>query len=65
MVKNMQDYCLVMQYKNPEGRFINNDAIISGKIKAPKKILDLGFRHNDEIFCFILEKVRHFKLSLV
>ncbi|WP_316353935.1 hypothetical protein [Candidatus Trichorickettsia mobilis] len=37
----MQEYRLVMQYKNLEGRFINNDVIISGKIMAPKEIVDL------------------------
>ena len=45
----MQEYRLVMKYKNPEGRFINNHIIIYGKIKAPKKILDLGLRHSDQI----------------
>ena len=52
----MQEYRLVMQYKNPEGRFINNDVIISGKIMKPKKIVDLGFRHNDQIE--ILQKIQ-------
>lgn len=52
----MQEYRLVMQYKNPEGRFINNDVIISGNIKVPKKILDLGLRHNDQIE--VLQKIQ-------
>lgn len=40
---------MVMQYKNEQGRFINNDVIISGKIQAPKEIIDLGLRHADQI----------------
>jgi len=40
---------VVMQYKNEQGRFINNDVIISGKIQAPKEIIDLGLRHADQI----------------
>ena len=45
----MKEYRLVMQYKNHEGRFINKDIIISGKIKEPKEILDLGLRHKEQI----------------
>ena len=45
----MKEYRLVMQYKNPEGRFINKDIIILGEIKEPKKILDLGLRHKEQI----------------
>lgn len=52
----MQEYRLVMQYKNTEGRFINNDIIISGNITASKKILDLGLRHNDQIE--VLQKIQ-------
>ena len=52
----MQEYRLVMQYKNPEGRFINNDVITSGKIMVPKEIVDLGLRHNNQIE--ILQKIQ-------
>ena len=52
----MEEYRLVMQYKNPEGRFINNDIIISGKIMVPKEIVDLGLRHTDQIE--ILQKIQ-------
>lgn len=56
VVKIMEEYRLVMQYKNPEGRFINNDIIISGKIMVPKEIVDLGLRHTDQIE--ILQKIQ-------
>lgn len=45
----MQEYRVAMQYKNEQGRFINNDVIVSGKIQAPKEIIDLGLRHADQI----------------
>lgn len=45
-----------MQYKNLDGRFINNDVIISGKIMAPKEIVDLGLRHTEQIE--ILQKIQ-------
>lgn len=52
----MKEYRLVMQYKTPEGRFINKDIIISGEIKEPKEILDLGLRHKEQIE--ILQKIQ-------
>ncbi len=52
----MQEYRLVMQYKNPEGKFIDNDIIISSKIQEPKIILELGLRHNEQIE--ILQKIQ-------
>ena len=52
----MKKYHLVMQYKNPERRFINKDIIISGEIKEPKETLDLGLRHKEQIE--ILQKIQ-------
>jgi hypothetical protein len=45
----MQEYRLVMQYKNQQGKFINNEIIVSGEIKIPKEIIDLGLRHSEQI----------------
>ena len=45
----MQEYRLVMQYKNQQGKFINNEIIVSGEITIPKEIIDLGLRHSDQI----------------
>lgn len=45
----MQEYLLVMQYKNQQGRFVNEDVILSGEIKQPKEITDLGLRHTEQI----------------
>ena len=42
----MQEYRLVMQYKNSEGRFINNDVIYSVQNKIRIFVSD-----NIEIFC--------------
>ena len=33
----MQEYRLVMQYKNSEGRFINNDVITTGEVRGKHK----------------------------
>ena len=52
----MQEYRLVMQYKNQQGKFINNEIIVSGEIKIPKEIIDLGLRHADQIE--ILQKIQ-------
>ncbi len=52
----MQEYRLVMQYKNSEGRFINNDVITTGEVRVPKGIIDLGLRHTDQIE--ILQKIQ-------
>ena len=52
----MQEYRLVMQYKNSEGRFINNDVISTGEVRVPKGLIDLGLRHTDQIE--ILQKIQ-------
>lgn len=52
---------MVMQYKNEQGRFINNDVIISGKIQAPKEIIDLGLRHADQIA--VLQRIQESVLN--
>ncbi len=58
----MKEYRLVMQYKNPKGRFINKDIVISGEIKEPKEILDLGLRHKEQIE--ILQKIQDSVLNV-
>ena len=45
----MQEYRIVMQYKNQHGIFANGEIIDSGIIKNPQTILELGLRHIEQI----------------
>ena len=40
----MQEYRIVVQYKNEQGRFVNDEVILFSEIKQPKEITDLGLR---------------------
>lgn len=52
----MQEYRIVMQYKNQHGIFANGEIIDSGIIKNPQTILELGLRHIEQIE--ILKKIQ-------
>ena len=45
----MQEYRLVMQYKNQEGKFVNDAVIKSGRIEPVQAIIDLGLRQTEQI----------------
>lgn len=47
--KDMQEYRIVVQYKNEQGRFVNDEIILASEIKQPKEITDLGLRHTQQI----------------
>ena len=47
--ENMQEYRIVVQYKNEQGRFVNDEVILFSEIKQPKEITDLGLRHTQQI----------------
>lgn len=52
----MQKYRLVMQYKNAQGRFANDEIIVSGEINKANNIIDLGLRHSEQIE--VLQKIQ-------
>ncbi len=52
----MQEYRLIMQYKNEHGRYINDEVITSGTITPPEEITDLGLRHSEQIE--LLQKIQ-------
>lgn len=45
----MEEYRLVMQYKNKSGQFVDREIIATGEAKPPASIIDLGLRHNQQI----------------
>jgi len=45
----MEEYRLVMQYKNKKGLFVDRETIAIGEANAPKNITDLGLRHSQQI----------------
>jgi hypothetical protein len=45
----MEEYRLVMQYKNKKGNFVDREIIASGENKPPESILELGLRHSQQI----------------
>lgn len=48
-MQNMEEYRLVMQYKNKQGKYINREIIATGDCKPPSNILELGLRHIQQI----------------
>jgi len=52
----MENYRVVMQYKTPQGRYVNDEIIATGKITAPDDLMDLGLRHSEQIL--ILKKIQ-------
>jgi ribosomal protein S27AE len=45
----MEEYRLVMQYKNKKGQFVDRDIVTTGEAKPPTSIMDLGLRHIQQI----------------
>ncbi len=52
----MENYRLVMQYENSQGKYVNDEIIATGKVNAPKGLLELGLRHSEQIL--ILQKIQ-------
>jgi len=45
----VSDYRIIIQARNKKGNYVNKEVIKSGTIEKPESILDLGFRHTEQI----------------
>tara|TARA_B110000908_G_C10202179_1_gene425881 strand:- start:183 stop:1520 length:1338 start_codon:yes stop_codon:yes gene_type:complete len=52
----MSAYRLVIQIKDENGNFVNDEIIFTGKVERPESILDMGLRHSQQID--IIQKVQ-------
>jgi len=58
----VSDYRIIIQARNKKGNYVNKEVIKSGTIEKPESILDLGFRHTEQIE--IIQKIQDNILSL-